>query len=58
MVSLFQQDENAIVNAWMSGERSMQVLFKLVKPKGMLSKSHISFILWEHFGVQALELVA
>lgn len=57
MSSLFEQDEAAIVAAWNGGERSMQVLFKLVKPKGMLSKSHIAFIIWKHFDVDALELV-
>lgn len=56
--SLFEQDENAIVNAWNGGERSMNVLYKLVKPKGMLSKSHIAYIIWEHFPLTAGELVA
>lgn len=56
--SLFRRDAEAIISAWTDGERSMEVFFKLVKPNGMLSRSHIAYLIWMNFPDDAGELVA
>ena len=47
VVSFRNRKINSILSAWTGGERSMNVLYNLVKHD--IPKSHIAYVIWKNY---------